>query len=58
MASLQRAYKVYVRDFKLSRPFNPFCQRYPFALSQVDLTLNADDTITVYQLPSKFQNTF
>jgi len=24
----------------------------------LDLTLNADDTITVYQLPSKFQNTF
>jgi len=34
MASLQRAYKAYVRDFKLSRPFNPFCQRYPFALLQ------------------------
>ena len=24
----------------------------------LDLTLNADNTITVYQLPSKFQNTF
>jgi len=24
----------------------------------LDLTSNADNTITVYQLPSKFQNTF
>ena len=26
--------------------------------SWIDLTSNADNTITVYQLPSKFQNTF
>ena len=24
----------------------------------IDLTSNADNTVTVYQLPSKFQNTF